>query len=612
MFKRILFSLLFASSFIMAMQAQIKRIGFDRVTGRGFVYLSGTPHEVVFADTSRVYPLYAGKFPVSAYKGILLSVAPSCESELYVEVSGKDEEGKSAIRSKRIGKKQTIAFSSVGRFLEVSRIALRSADRKPLAIEEYALMTADGQKEYVPLVEIDTARCKRNLGESALVLFNGKNSCGMDWRLPELNSYKRLVINWGKPIEPYYTAADGQRKDAFAVRIKGRKDGKEQTGYPSLLNNHDVKTKYNHYEKYAEAYGWELDGISLWVKVGRNLVLDIKSVELADDIRHPFDILVGGKSLGIVEADRKEYPYYLPYTWEGEVPFISVNDAQKEHCVICQARNVDGTLAERTATVILSAADGTELTYKVVFEKLPELDIYLCSGQSNMVGFAPMNAADGDLEPMAGVKLFTPAMNWDIASNPLNRYSSIRSGNGNLQLGPAFSFAKKLRAKTGRTDIGLLVDAQGGMPIVSWWEKGNFYPKILRRAREAMKWGRIKGFLWLQGEADSGTDERIAAYPEQLKTLVGNLRRDLNLPELYFVASEIGYWTKSTPNSPTFPACFNAMLRKTVSEMENAGYVSAEGLVSRGDDTDPHFSRESVIVLGERFADEILKNVYGR
>jgi hypothetical protein len=96
-----------------------------------------------------------------------------------------------------------------------------------------------------------------------------------------------------------------------------------------------------------------------------------------------------------------------------------------------------------------------------------------------------------------------------------------------------------------------------------------------------------------------------------LKTFVADLRSDL--ADVPFVAGELGQW-----RSYVLP--FNEMLHTISDNISNSDWVSSEGGVpivtetSNGepDLTDAHFNRESQIVLGERYADKILKMCYGR
>jgi hypothetical protein len=98
---------------------------------------------------------------------------------------------------------------------------------------------------------------------------------------------------------------------------------------------------------------------------------------------------------------------------------------------------------------------------------------------------------------------------------------------------------------------------------------------------------------------------------EWLKTFVADLRSDLG--DVPFVVGELGQWR-------SYVAKFNTMLQTISGNIPNSDWVSSEGGVpivtadSNGepDLNDAHFNRASQIMLGERYADKILKMVYGK
>lgn len=231
-----------------------------------------------------------------------------------------------------------------------------------------------------------------------------------------------------------------------------------------------------------------------------------------------------------------------------------------------------------------------------------QFDLYLLIGQSNMAGRAPINRAKKDT--LKNVYLFT-GDSWVPATNPLNKYSTVRKVLSMQKLGPGYSFAKELSRCTGRK-IGLIVNARGGTAI-EWWEKGyrgtpdyNLYEKTIKQTTKAKKYGNLKGILWLQGYRDRN---RPDDYMFLLKKLVLNLRYDLG-GDIYFLAGEIGQWKKGNIG-------INHVIRSIPSEIKNSGYVSTDGLNPlRGDTTNPHFDTKSQLILGKRFADKVLEKVY--
>ena len=243
-------------------------------------------------------------------------------------------------------------------------------------------------------------------------------------------------------------------------------------------------------------------------------------------------------------------------------------------------------------------------------------DVYLLIGQSNMAATNKMKLLASDtIDIIPGVWLLNDKDIPEPAKSPLNRYSSVTSNNGGLGLGA--SFGKKISARTGRKVL-LVVNALGGTEIEQWakdapniWRKGSkaygkkqLYAEAVRRAKEGLKYGKLKGILWHQGEGNS-VSYKVDKYPAQLTELVKNLRKDLNAPDVPFIAGELSYFRSGGTGSTKF----NNMIRNIASFIPNSDWVSAEGLRTIEEDQ-THFNRKSQLIFGERYADKILKMAY--
>ncbi len=232
-----------------------------------------------------------------------------------------------------------------------------------------------------------------------------------------------------------------------------------------------------------------------------------------------------------------------------------------------------------------------------------EYDVFLLIGQSNMSGRGYMIEAD-TLSDIEGVYILNQEGEIVPARNPLNQYSTVGKSYSTQQISPGFSFSEKIYEQTGRK-ILLVVNARGGTNISSW-AKGNdktkYYSEAVRRAKQAMEHGELKAILWHQGGADS-SDENIKKYMPKLSALVSDLRSDLG-EDIFFVAGELGRW--KIPRSTNF----NAMMQGMTEQIPNTALVSSEDCVSRADDSDPHFDRDSQIIMGQRYADKVLEKIY--
>lgn len=249
-----------------------------------------------------------------------------------------------------------------------------------------------------------------------------------------------------------------------------------------------------------------------------------------------------------------------------------------------------------TNYLIISIVLGFVLTFLSCETKREseKMDIYLLIGQSNMAGRAEIREQDKD--SIERVFLFTGDSLglWEPAANPLNKYSSIRKRLDMQKLGPGYSFARKMAEEFPDKKIGLVVNAKGGTSIRLWMPGTEFYEQAVERTRIAMKYGELKGILWHQGSSDSN---RTDVYPDELKLLISSLRKDFNNPDLPFIVSELSL---DKPHK----ADFNKMISLIPSQVDFTACVRTENLTTI-DST--HFDSESQIVLGERFADEMIK-----
>lgn len=233
--------------------------------------------------------------------------------------------------------------------------------------------------------------------------------------------------------------------------------------------------------------------------------------------------------------------------------------------------------------------------------KIPELDLFLFIGQSNMAGRGYIT--DNYKDNIKNTYLLTPNGDMEPARNPLNKYSTIRKRLDLQGVGPAYSFAKAMTDKTGRP-LGLVVNARGGSSINSWMKgaKDNYYDEALSRIRQAMKFGTLKAIIWHQGESDSNDP---TTYMLKLQELIANLRKDLNDTKLPFIVGELAEWRMSGTSE-----AFNKMLRTVPKHIPYSYCVSSKELVPLINESDPHFSADSQIILGRRYAEAAYNACY--
>jgi len=229
------------------------------------------------------------------------------------------------------------------------------------------------------------------------------------------------------------------------------------------------------------------------------------------------------------------------------------------------------------------------------------LQLFLLVGQSNMAGRGTVAPEDRVARPR--VWMLDRDGRWVPAAEPMH-FDKRTAG-----VGPGRSFGVALSEHDSTADIGLVPAAVGGSPITAW-EPGAVdaatatrpYDDAIRRARVALRRGRLAGILWHQGESDSN-DRQAPRYAERLRALVERFRTDLGAPDVPFLVGELGRF----PDRPwtAWRAQVDAAHAGLPALLPAVAYVRATGLEHRSDSL--HFSAAAARELGRRYAAEYLR-----
>ncbi|AOW08565.1 sialate O-acetylesterase [Flavobacterium gilvum] len=220
--------------------------------------------------------------------------------------------------------------------------------------------------------------------------------------------------------------------------------------------------------------------------------------------------------------------------------------------------------------------------------------VYLLIGQSNMAGRGAIDAESKVIDPQ--IIMLDSQNHWVPATDPVHFDKPKDAG-----VGPAISFAKAIKGNNNKIKIALVPCAWGGSPIKVWEPGASYlnahpYDDAIKRVKIAMQTGVLKGILWHQGESDNDSINS-AVYLDKLVALVNRLRNDLNMPNLPFVAGEIGYFNKQN--------FINKEVNRLPQQVNNTLVVSADGLQHKGDGL--HFNSASARELGKRYAEAMLQ-----
>ncbi|MCL9782710.1 sialate O-acetylesterase [Vibrio sp. S4M6] len=215
-------------------------------------------------------------------------------------------------------------------------------------------------------------------------------------------------------------------------------------------------------------------------------------------------------------------------------------------------------------------------------------DIFLLMGQSNMAG----RGLQSEVEPIADSNISVLEEGaWRVAEEPLHHDSSEAG------VGLAMSFAQHWRSYHPESHVSLIPCAVGSTNIDEWLE-GPLYDQALNCAKLSKSNGTLRGVLWHQGESNSGTLEKAEGYADKLAFLINKLRRDLEIPNLAFIAGELPQFLKQ-PNRFQYADRVNLALASLVGKVPGYQLASSEGLTANADNV--HFNAQSLRELGARY-----------
>ncbi|MEZ0386680.1 MAG: sialate O-acetylesterase [Verrucomicrobium sp.] len=236
-----------------------------------------------------------------------------------------------------------------------------------------------------------------------------------------------------------------------------------------------------------------------------------------------------------------------------------------------------------------------EVKVAQVMPKKESFDLYLLIGQSNMAGRGSLSFEDRLSRDQ--VLKFSARNAWAPGVEPLHTDKPGVAG-----AGIGMSFAREMVSTNPKVTVGLIPCAVGGTPLERWVKGGDLYQQALVRAREAMKSGSLKGILWHQGEADSGSEEKARSYAQRLSQLVKDLRTDLGAGEVPFVAGKLGEFLEkeNKEGEPSFWPVVNEQIATLPALVPNTAVVDSSGLKHKGDGV--HFDTRSLREFGNRYA----------
>lgn len=230
-------------------------------------------------------------------------------------------------------------------------------------------------------------------------------------------------------------------------------------------------------------------------------------------------------------------------------------------------------------------------------------DVYLLIGQSNMAGRGKFEPTDTTTF-VDGVWLLDSIGNPTPGIAPFNRYSTIRKDIKLQGYSPANNFGRLIHSRTGRPVL-LVVNARGGSAIGHWMpgDKHKFINEAVRRTRQAMKHGNLKGILWHQGETD--VERATPDYAGKFETMISALRDSLDAQDVPVVIGQLGQWGWAPADD--IRRFNDSIVPAICRRVPNSTFVTSQRLdrLYKDNEKDPHFGRRAQIELGRRYADAL-------
>lgn len=221
----------------------------------------------------------------------------------------------------------------------------------------------------------------------------------------------------------------------------------------------------------------------------------------------------------------------------------------------------------------------------------------LMIGQSNMAGRGFLNEV-----PMICNERIQMLRNgrWQMMAEPIN-YDRPVAG-----VGPAGSFAAMWCMEHKEDMIGLIPCAEGGSSLDDWAVEQTLFRHAVTQAKFAMQDSELIAILWHQGENDS-YGKNYQTYGKKLQVIFDTLRRELNAPEIPFIAGGLpdflgksGFGMNCTEYEMV-----NRELLKFAHEQKNCYFVTASGLSSNPDGI--HINAVSQRTFGVRYYEAFSK-----
>lgn len=231
-----------------------------------------------------------------------------------------------------------------------------------------------------------------------------------------------------------------------------------------------------------------------------------------------------------------------------------------------------------------------------------QTQVFILFGQSNMWGVPPVGQEDLAINPRVEVLTMTSCGahgtdQWVPAQPPLHGcVGNPSNGPQGPGLGPGDYFGKVLADAFPNDTILLVPNAIPGVSIDVFQPGREAYNSTLARSRLAQERGEIRGIIFHQGESDNNSDTWVG----RVTTVVSQLRTDLQIGEVPFVAGELLYGGCCQVHNTRVGQLVNAISNSAVARADGLGALATDGFGNL------HFDTAGQRTLGRRYGEAML------
>lgn len=196
----------------------------------------------------------------------------------------------------------------------------------------------------------------------------------------------------------------------------------------------------------------------------------------------------------------------------------------------------------------------------------------------------------------------------------------ILSGQSNMaRFNPVATFIPAVEKEFGKTNVIVVKDAQGGMPICCWYKKwkdgsgvapaaiGDLYDRLMRKVNSAIENQQIATvtFIWMQGERDAG-GRYGDVYEASLNGLVKQLSDDLGRHDVNVVIGRLSDFDLKNERYLDWTKVREAQVHFAETYSRGAWINTDDCNTGPDGKNDLHMSVEGYKLMGKRYAEKAI------